>query len=173
MVIFIDMDEVMADTYGAHIEWYNRDFGQQLKLADCYGREAWDNVPPEHCEMVRKHAHTPGFFACLKPIKDSQEIMRQLVEKHEVYIASAAMEFPNSLKEKSDWLDIHFPFIHWRKRILLGDKNILKGDILIDDRTFNLENFEGRSLLFTSPHNTNTIGYERVDSWKEIAQILL
>ncbi len=36
MVIFVDMDEVIADTYGAHIEWYNRDFKQELKLADCF-----------------------------------------------------------------------------------------------------------------------------------------
>ena len=172
MVIFVDMDEVIADTYGAHIEWYNRDFKQDLKLADCNGREAWDNVLPEHRETVRRHAHTVGFFADLKPIKDSQEVLRELSKQHEVYIASAAMEFPNSLKEKSDWLDIHFPFIHWRKRILLGDKNILKGDVLIDDRTINLEHFDGRRIMFTSPHNTNVESFERADSWKEVAQLL-
>lgn len=173
MVLFVDMDEVIADTYGAHIEWYNRDYGQSLKLEDCAGREAWNNVPPEHCESVRKHAHTVGFFTGLEPMKDSQKVMSDLNKKYELYIASAAMEFPNSLKEKSDWLDEHFPFIHWKNRILLGSKHILKGDILIDDRLMNLENFDGRKILFTSPHNVNIKDYERMDSWHEIGESLL
>jgi 5'(3')-deoxyribonucleotidase len=83
------------------------------------------------------------------------------------------MQFPNSLEEKSEWLDQYFPFIPWRKRILCGDKHILQGDILIDDRSFNLESFKGRRILFTSPHNVNNNGYERANSWLEIADKLL
>jgi len=83
------------------------------------------------------------------------------------------MQFPNSLEEKSEWLDEHFPFIHWRNRILCGNKHILNGDVLIDDRNHNLENFQGRPLLFTSPHNINTNGFERVNSWDEVAEKLL
>ncbi|MGB6153734.1 MAG: 5'(3')-deoxyribonucleotidase, partial [Pricia sp.] len=119
------------------------------------------------------HARNRGFFRDLNPIADSQTVLKKLNEKYEVYIASAAMQFPNSLEEKSEWLDEHFPFIPWRRRILCGDKHILKGDILIDDRSYNLEEFEGRPLLFTSPHNIHTTGIERVNDWKEVAAKLL
>ncbi|MEM0933868.1 MAG: 5'(3')-deoxyribonucleotidase, partial [Bacteroidota bacterium] len=113
------------------------------------------------------------FFKDLPVVENSQETLEQLNQKYELYIASAAMQFPNSLKEKSDWLDEHFPFIPWQRRILCGDKQILKGDILIDDRSYNLKRFTGRSILFTSPHNVNTTGLERGDSWLEIADKLL
>ena len=83
------------------------------------------------------------------------------------------MEFPNSLLEKSEWLDEHFPFIPWQRRILCGHKHILKGDILIDDRAYNLEHFKGKSLLFTSPHNINIHNLERVDNWKEVERKLM
>ncbi len=173
MTIFVDMDEVIADAYMAHIDIYNQEFNANLQIEDCFGKEAWQCVPEEHQLSIKQHTHRVGFFKDLRIIQDSQEVLRELSLKHDVYIASAAMEFPQSLREKSDWLDAFFPFIPWQKRILCGDKSILKGDVLIDDRSKNLKNFDGRSILFTSPHNTNTTDFERAGTWKEIADKLL
>lgn len=173
MVLFVDMDEVMADTYGAHIEIYNLEFKERLDHVTCMGKEVWHSVPDDRQTSVRDHAYNRGFFRGLKPITDSRAVMEELTKKYEVYIASAAMQFPNSLEEKSEWLDEHFPFIPWQRRVLCGDKHILKGDILIDDRSYNLLHFEGRSLLYTSPHNIHTTGLERVNNWQEVAEKLL
>ena len=173
MTIFVDMDEVLADTYGAHLELYMEEFGVQLNLENCIGKEAWQSVPEEHLEFMKKHAWEIVFFRNLKLIEDSQKVMEELDKKYQVYIASAAMEFPNSLKEKSDWLDDFFPFIPWQRRILCGSKSILKGDVLIDDRAYNLEKFDGRSIMFTSPHNMNLNGFERANTWQDIADKLL
>jgi 5'(3')-deoxyribonucleotidase len=173
MTLFIDMDEVFADAYTAHVDLYNLEFKERLTLEECMGKEVWQMVPLERQDTVRKHACNEGFFRNLKPIADSQRVIKELTLKYDVYIASAAMQFPNSLREKSDWLDEHFPFIHWKNRILCGHKHILFGDILIDDRSYNLETFQGRKILYTSPHNIHTQGYERVDNWEEVAQKLL
>lgn len=173
MTIFVDMDEVIADAYTAHIDIYNQEFNAQLRLNECHGREVWQCVPSQHQKSIKGHAHRVGFFRDLKVIPHSREVLEELSKKYEVYIASAAMEFPNSLKEKSDWLDLNFPFITWQKRILCGHKYILKGDVLIDDRSRNLHNFEGRSIMFTSPHNINTTDFERANNWLEIADKLL
>lgn len=173
MVIFIDMDEVLADTYMAHVELYNQDFGANLTLEQCMGKEVWQCVPEDHQKSVRSHAHNIGFFSDLPVISNSQSVLKELNEKHDVFVASAAMQFPFSLKEKSDWLDEHFPFIPWQRRVLCGYKHILHGDVLIDDRGYNLENFNGRSILFTSPHNVNQNGFERANDWLEIADKLL
>lgn len=172
MTVFVDMDEVIADTYGEHIRRYNERHGANLTRDLCLGGEVWQQVP-EHRDRIWQHYHEPGFFRNLKPIPDSREVLRELSEKYEVFVASAAMQFPNSLLEKHQWLDEHFPFIHWRNRILCGDKHILRGDVLIDDRSHNLQTFEGRSILFTSPHNIHTEGFERADSWLEVGEKLL
>lgn len=173
MTIFVDMDEVIADAYGAHLELYNKEYNADLKIGDCHGLEAWEAVPGQHRESVRNHARREGFFGDLEVIPDSREVLGELAKAHRVYIASAAMEFPNSLREKSDWLDRYFPFIPWQRRILCGDKTILRGDLLIDDRAKNLKYFTGRTLMFTSPHNMADTEFERVDSWKDIAAKLL
>ncbi len=173
MTIFVDMDDVLADTYGKHIELYNKEHKQELSLAHIKSGEVWHNVPEMHQKSILQHAYQEGFFRNLEPIKDAIQVMEALYNKHEVYIATAATQFPNSLKEKSDWLDQYMPFITWQHRIMCGHKFILKGDLLIDDRTYNLENFDGDTLLFNSPHNINDTGYTRVSSWLEIAERLL
>lgn len=173
MTIFVDMDEVLADTYQAHIDIYNAEFGTSFTKQDTQGNDFWKCVPEQHQQSVIDHAWQKGFFRDLKVIPHSQEVMEKLCAEHEVYIASAAMQFPNSLKEKSDWLDEYFPFVDWRYRILCGHKHILKGDVLIDDRAYNLQRFIGRSIIFTSPHNVNTNEFERASSWLEVAEKLL
>ena len=88
------------------------------------------------------------------------------------FIVSAAMEFRNSLEDKVDWLADHFPFIPWQRTIFCGLK-IVNVDIMIDDRSRNFTAFDGRPLLFTSPHNKLITEFERVDTWEEVAAKLL
>ena len=167
------MDDVLADTFGRHIELYNKEHKEELLFSEIEQGEVWQNVPKTRQKSVLNHVHAKGFFRDLEPIKDSQSVMKTLCYKHEVYIATAATQFPNSLQEKSDWLDEHFPFITWEHRIMCGHKFILRGDLLIDDRTYNLDKFEGDTLLFNSPHNILDKGYDRVSDWNEIAKRLL
>lgn len=173
MTIFVDMDDVLADTYGRHVELYNQEHNAALSIANIEHGEVWQNVPEQHIESIHKHVRAPRFFRDLEPIEDSQEVMKALWDQHEVYIATAATQFPNSLKEKSEWLAEHFPFITWQHQIMCGHKFILNGDLLIDDRSYNLDLFKGDTLLFNSPHNFKDVGYDRVGSWKEIAERLL
>jgi len=173
MTIFVDMDDVLADTYGKHIELYNEEHKKNLCLSQITSGEMWQNVPEIHHESIRAHALQPGFFRDLKPIKNATTVMEALYNKHDVYIATAATQFPNSLIEKVEWLAEHMPFITWQHQIMCGDKFILNGDLLIDDRTYNLEHFKGDTLLFNSPHNVHDTGYNRVATWLEIAELYL
>ena len=173
MTIFVDMDEVIADTYQAHIDLYNQEFNANFTKDDCHGKDFWEVVPEAHQQSVRGHARREGYFRKLKVIPHSQEVLKALSSKYEVFIASAAMQFPNSLREKSDWLDEHFPFITWQHRILCGEKYILNGDVLIDDRSYHVKKFRGNGILFSSPHNALTNGCERADSWLAIADKFL
>ena len=92
-----------------------------------------------------------------------------------MFIVSAAMEFPQSLPEKLEWLNEHFNFLHWQQFVFCGSKTIVDADIMIDDHFKNLDQFKGTTILFTQPHNQliDAGRHKRVDSWKEIASILL
>lgn len=171
--IVIDMDEVIADPHAKFIEMFNAEFQLGLHKDQLHGGEISDAVPPELRHKVLEYINTPGFFRHLPIIPDSQEVLKALQEKYEVYIVSAATEFRNSLIDKLDWLNDYFPFISWQQVVFCGNK-IVHGDIMIDDRSRNFTHFMGdRKLLFTSSHNVNETAFERVNTWKEVAEKLL
>jgi 5'-nucleotidase len=171
MRIIIDMDEVIADAIERFLEWYERDFGVRYTKADLHGTKLHLLVPEEHRRIVKQYPHQKGFFKDLPLIKYSREVLEELHNRFEVYVASAAMEFPSSLQDKNEWLDQYFPFIHWKRRIFCGDKSVLKGDILIDDHDFNLSVFDGRPIIFTASHNVNETKYERLNSWLDAEKL--
>ncbi len=100
-------------------------------------------------------------------------MVKKLNEKYEVFIVSSAMEFPNSLPEKLEWLAEHFSFLHWKQFVFCGSKKIVHGDYMIDDLPHNLEAFNGEKLLFTAPHNMQFNHFQRVNNWKEVQGRLL
>jgi len=168
----IDMDEVIADALGKFIKLYNRDYNVPLDLKIAPGNEIYHHVPQEVNQKWFEYINEPGFFRDMEVIADSQRVIKALQEKYDVYIVSAAMEFRNSLVDKYDWMAEHFPFIDWQHIMFCGNK-IVEVDILIDDRIKNFMGFKGRPLLFTSPHNLLITQYERVNTWEEVAGLLL
>ncbi|MVN78615.1 5'-3'-deoxyribonucleotidase [Hymenobacter sp. HMF4947] len=171
--IAVDMDEVMADSIARFQEWYGRDFQLELTLEALHGKSAADAVAPEHQPALRAYPNAVGFFRDLPVIKDSQRVLQELAQRYEIFIATAAMEFPNSFLDKYQWLQRHFAFIPWPNYVFCGDKSIINADYLIDDNAYNFDNFRGEGLLFNAPHNAHETRYRRVHSWQEIAEILL
>jgi 5'(3')-deoxyribonucleotidase len=49
----------------------------------------------------------------------------------------------------------------------------VQGDYMIDDHIKNLKHFKGKAYLFTSPHNLDITGYDRLNNWMEVADVFL
>jgi len=168
----IDMDEVLADTIDKFIDVYRQDHQTEILLEEMSGKEFHEMLPDTLNDSWRTYVNAPGFFRDLKVMPGSQDVVKDLCDKYDVYIVSAAMEFKNSLVDKLDWLGDHFPYIGWKNIIFCGHKIVDVG-IMIDDRIRNFANFNGRKILFSSPHNHFITEYERVNNWAEVADKLL
>ena len=169
--IAIDMDGVIADVEASFMALHERDFGVRLSFDDIKGKSERENFP-----NVRQWVYTEGFFRNLTVMPESQRVVKALHERYEVYIVSAAVEFPQSLKEKIEWLNAHFPFISWQNMCFCGSKTIIHADIMIDDFFKNLDPFKGElSILFTQAHNYEQDAgrHTRVHTWLDIEKLLL
>jgi 5'-nucleotidase len=168
--ILVDMDGVLADVYTTFFELHERETGQKLNLNDIAGlleEEAFMNQ--------REWVSSQGFFRNLPVMPGSREALKKLNNLYKIVVVSLATEFPYCLTDKQLWMHENFPFITWKQLVFCGDKGIVKADIMIDDHFKNLNHFEGRTILFTQPHNmliTNTT-HTRVGSWGEIEKLLL
>src|ERR1700712_1614116 len=140
--ILVDMDEVIADVTVAMIAWYKKMFGGDIDYAKMLeGESLVKGFPEERQALVRQQLYEPGFFRHLPVMDDSVEVLKGINAKYELYIVSAATEFPNSLTEKYYWLEDHFPFIGWKQMVFCGDKKMIKADYLIDDHAKHLQYF--------------------------------
>src|SRR5260370_16889621 len=86
-------------------------------------------------------------------MEGSQQIVKLLSERYEVFVTSAAMDHPNSFAAKYSWLKEHFPFIPDKRIVFCGDKSIIRADFMIDDNEQNLAAFTGKGFIFSAPHN--------------------
>lgn len=170
--IAIDMDEVIADFASKHLGVYNRDFGESLTLQDVQGARLW-HARPELANEILSYLDHPDFFRDLDVIEGSQDVVRLLSERYEIFITTAAMEHPASFTAKYQWLTEHFPFLSDRNFVFCGDKSIIYADYLIDDSSRHFARFSGTGILYTAPHNIHETGHIRVNNWEDIRQYFL
>ncbi len=168
--IAIDMDGVLADVETQFLNWYEPDYGIKVPKENLIGVSEGDAFPDKGA--VRKFVTAPGFFRTLPLMQDAVESVLSLMEDYEVYIVSAAMEFPQSLAEKYEWLKEHFPFIGWKHIVFCGDKSIINTDYMIDDHCKNLDFSKGETIMFSAGHNANYTHHTRANNWKEVVALL-
>ncbi|MBI1770568.1 MAG: 5'(3')-deoxyribonucleotidase [Bacteroidetes bacterium] len=170
--LLVDMDDVLADATGQFLNFYEKEFGVRISREALNHKDELEGFPDNH-EALRSFVFRKDFFRTMAVNENSQEVMRRLNERYEVFIVSSAMEFPNSLSEKFEWLNEHFPFLHWKQFVFCGHKSVVHGDFMIDDLPHNLEAFKGEKLLFSAPHNLQFNHFKRVNDWKEVERMFL
>jgi 5'-nucleotidase len=171
--IAIDMDEVLADTLAQFLAEYNREFGENHSKADLAQRKLAEIIPAERRARLRHYALSPGFFRAIPPMAGSAAVLQELRGRYEVFIATAAMEFPSSFHEKYEWIKDHFPDFPDSHIVFCGDKSIVATDFLIDDSPRHFDRFAGQGFLYTAPHNLTENRYPRLNDWSDVRRQFL
>lgn len=171
--IAIDMDDVMADTHAKFIRLYLEGEMPRYTLEELKEKSFHELFDEGEYRIIQQRVYEPGFFRDIPVMEGAQDVIADLMERYDVFIATAAQEFPNSLREKWDWLHEYFPVISWRNYVFMGDKSILNTAYLIDDMPRNLRTFQGEGLLFDALHNREDTEFRRVKSWQDVAKALL
>ena len=167
--IAVDMDGVLANVYSQFVKLYAEETGKIMPPEQMIGRPEGEVFP-----NVLDYVNSQGFFRHAPLMEDGQRVLERINEHYQLFIVSAAMEFPNSLTEKQSWLAEFFPFISWQQIVFCGSKEIIKADIMVDDHFKNLDYFTGKTYLFTQPHNQlkDPGVHTRVDNWLQLEKIL-
>jgi len=107
-----------------------------------------------------------GFYENLEPIPEAIETVKKLGEKYDMFILSTpSWSKPHCWSEKRLWVAKHFGDLFRKKVILAHRKDLIRGDILIDDHTWNgAKDFQGEFIHF---------GTEKYPDWKAVADHLL
>lgn len=170
--IAIDMDEVIADFNCKFIASFNARFSENITVADLAGKTV-EQFRPQLLAEMRAMICEDGFFRDMPVIPDSQRGVEALHNRYEIFITSAAMDWPGSFNAKYHWLRDNFPFISPKNVVFCGNKSIVHADYLIDDTPRHFLTFQGEGILFSAPHNLDTEGYRRVNNWLDVETFFL
>ncbi|WP_225865887.1 5' nucleotidase, NT5C type [Dyadobacter aurulentus] len=169
----LDMDDVLANTHEKLVNVVLNDFDTNYTEKDLLPRALREVLHPKQLTKLNRIIDSPGFFSDIKVKEGAQETVYQLSKFYELFVATACMEFPNSFRDKFDWLKKHFPFIPWTHIVFCGYKSIIQSDYLIDDHVRNLVAFKGQGILFSAPHNLKETTFKRVSNWNEVSELFL
>eukprot|EP00871_Galdieria_phlegrea_P001848 jgi/Galph1/2664/GphlegSOOS_G1363.1 len=165
-VILVDMDNVMADFDEEFTKrWRERHPEQEtFDLSERKHFELEQNFEDQEKEEVIALMSEEGFFLNFPPVQGAIESVKNMIQHGlDVRICSAPLPFQweTCVKEKYQWLRRHFGEDFLERLIIVRDKTLVKGTLLIDDKPHVsgvVEKPEWTHVVFTRSYNTQMSG---------------
>ena len=176
MTILVDMDDTIEYLLKAWVKGVNETYGRAASYDDVTDWDVSKAFPGLTWEEVYAIPMRPGFWQDVEPIPGAaQALQRLMAAGHEVLIVTAT-PFASVPEKIEGYLFQHFPFLSWDQVIITGRKQLIRGDVLIDDGVHNLAGGDYLKILMTAPHNRNydaeKNGMIRVHTWEEIEEVI-
>ena len=172
MIILVDMDDTIENLAEVWVEYLNETHGTDVRVEDQRSWDFGELFPMLDREDVYRVVKEDEVFRRLKPFDGAAEYMKKLIDDgHEIYIVTAN-PYQTVRVKMEEFLFEHFPFIDWKHVIITSNKQMIRGDVLVDDGPHNLEDGDYEKILFTANHNRDydaeANGMIRVDHWKDV-----
>ena len=176
MTILIDMDDTIEGLLKAWVQRVNAKYNRRVSYEDITSWDVSAAFPGLTREQVYAVLLEKGFWKTVEPIPGAAEAMRHFMDAgHEVFIVTAT-PYESVAEKTTEVLFRYFPFLSWNQVIITSRKQLIRGDVLIDDGVHNLEGGDYIKILMTAPHNRNydaeANGMIRVHTWAEIEEII-
>ncbi len=176
MIILVDQDQVLCKWAERILEWWNHDNGTNVTIEDIESFDMKLNMGPGSEHFIRASMRYPDFYQELEPIDGALEGMHELHKRgHDVIIVTAIPRSAGvSYHGKMAWIRKYMPWFDLNNFIGCRRKEMVIGDVLLDDGPHNIEAFNkiGReAVIYDQPWNRKLPG-PRVKNWKEFLEYI-
>ena len=176
MTILVDMDDTIEQLLAALVRKANERFRRSVTVDEITDWTIVCAYPGLEKQQILELMYEPGFWDTVEPVPGAADALKYLMDEgHQVYIVTAT-EFENVPAKMERVLFRYFPFLSRDQVIITGNKQMIRGDVLIDDGIHNLEGGEYRKILFTAPYNKDydaeANGMIRVHNCDEILRVI-
>ena len=176
MTILIDMDDTIESLLKAWVSGVNKKYGRNVSCEDVTSWDVSSAFPGLTHEQVYAVPLEQGFWKTVEPIPGAAEAIQHFMDAgHEVFIVTAT-PYESVTEKMTEVLFRYFPFLTWKQLIITSRKQLIRGDVLIDDGVHNLEGGDYVKILMTAPHNRNYDAEAndmiRVHTWPEIEDVI-
>lgn len=179
MRVLVDMDGVLADFEQGFLNaWRARHPDKPyIPIEARRGFYILDQYPRDLQPLIKAIQYAPGFIRTLPPIPGAIEAMNAMVEAGvEVFICSTPFtHYDPCVLEKYQWVDEHLGREWIRRLILTGDKTLVQGDVLIDDRSTiaGTADPSWEHVIFDQPYNRDQRNKRRLRDWQDWEKVII
>ncbi|MEG1882292.1 MAG: hypothetical protein RR224_01055 [Clostridia bacterium] len=172
LTVLVDMDDTIECLCDAWIACLNSKHGTHVLPDDITSWCMDDAFPTLTKQEIYAPLYDESFWSTVKPKKGAAKYLRRLKEDGHLVLIVTTSSYRALHAKMDDVLFKYFPFIEWDDVIITARKQLISGDVLIDDGVHNLEGGEYLKLLMDAPHNrsydaqSNCI--HRVKDWDEV-----
>lgn len=176
LTVLIDMDDVLENLSEVWIQILNERHGTSVQPEDI---KEWD-MTKAFPSLTRDEVFMPLYeeptWMRVTPRPGAQEAVTKLKEDgHELIVVTAS--HPNTVRYKLNHvLFKYFPEITYDQVVITSKKQLICGDVLIDDNPSNLEGAAYAGILMTQPHNLSynirTEWIKRAHTWGEAYELV-
>lgn len=176
LTILVDMDDTIENLCEAWVDFLNKIHGTTVHkddIADWDMTLAFPTIPKNQIYEVLGNEE---LWKRIKPLPGAVEYLQRLTnDGHKVVVVTSASADSAKLKLENV-LFKYFPFVSMKDVIIASQKQLIRGDVMVDDAPHNLEGGSCFGILFSAPHNrkyeAEANGFVRADNWKEVYNIV-
>lgn len=173
--ILFDADDVAENLLESWLDALNDRYGTSVKAEDVTDWDIMLAFPTLSKQQVYDILQEDLVWKNLMPVPDAQEYLQQLHDEgHELYMVTAT-DYRTSHVKIERILEL-FPFLDTEHIIIAHHKQMITGDVLIDDNPRNLVGGHYFRILFDRPHNRKfdekKYGICRAVDWKQVHRLI-
>lgn len=178
LTILVDADDTIHNLTDAWIWYLNDRYGTSVRRSDVTDWDFSKAFPDIRWDDVYEALFDVELWKRVKPLPGAVKYLKKLIDDgNEVYIVTAS--HPRTVDMKTqEAIFKNFPYLDYKHLIITSNKQMVAGDIIIDDAPHNLGG--GRlGMMMTAPHNIEVsddalaeLNAVRVDGWKEIYELI-
>ena len=176
LTVLVDVDDVINNLCQTWIDWLNEKYEKDVQYDDIDQWNMNKYYPDLTEEEIRSPLFEEEFWRKVLPRFDAIKYLNLLIEEgYEVYLVTSSY-YQSIVPKYENLIRRYYPFIDWEHIIIAYKKQMIKGDVLVDDGVHNLEGGTYMKILMTAPHNkdydTAANGMFRANNWGEIYAII-
>ena len=157
LTILVDMDDTIENLLVHWIDWLNEAYGTSVDAEEIRSWNIQEAFPSLTTEQVYEPLLQDEFWLRVTPKPDAQDYLQTLADDgHEIYITTSS-NYKTIPVKMEQVLFKYFPWLNWDHVIIASRKQMIRGDVMVDDGPHNLEDGRYYKILMDAPHNRDYV----------------
>lgn len=177
LTVLIDMDDTAENLCEVWIDFINERNGTNVHITDVKEWDMTKAFPTLEREKIYEPLFDEELWKRITPLPGAVETIKRIIDDgHKVVIVTAVHHYDMVSMKLKNVLFKYFPYLTMDDVIITSQKQLVHGDVLIDDAPHNLNGGRYFKMLFDAPHNQYYAAEDndavRVHNWNEVYKVV-